>query len=195
MEFWQYYYGILHFRLQRPARRSFFVKTASLATSMLGFQPTSWCHLQLTSLGFMDPEPFRKFLSSTKVFASGAQLFAAAILPGPTPDFILFCMELRGNRTTRYTLVEFLSEHAKQRASRVPSRWYTVLQHDEYNMYLLLHFWWNPKGKRPAEDHIGVTRCLRRKMARAGQCTYNYPDVSSRTNAVACQLLEDLKAY
>ena len=33
------------------------------------------------------------------------------------------------------------------------------------------------------------------KMARAGQCTYNYPDVSTRANAIACKLLEDLKVY
>ena len=76
----------------------------------------------------MDPEPFRKFLSSTKVFAHRAEFFAAAVLLGPTQDFLLFCMELRGNRKTRYTLVEFLSEHAKQQAGWVRSRWYTILQ-------------------------------------------------------------------
>ena len=42
-------------------------------------------------------------------------------------------------------------------------------------MYLLLHLRCNLKGKLLAEepDRIGVTRCLRKKMARAGQCTYN----------------------
>ena len=55
-------------------------------------------------------------------------------------------------------------------------------------MYLLLHLRWNPREKRPAEeqDHIGVTWCLRRKMACVGQCTYTFPDVSTRAHAVAC---------
>ena len=182
---------------ERPAGRSFCVRTASWATTMLGFQPKFWCHLQLTSLCFMDPEPFHKVLFSTKVFASGAELFASAVLAGPTQDFILFCMELRGKTKTRQKLVEFLSGHAKQQAGRVPSRWYTVLQQKAHNMYLLLHLRWNPTGKRPSEghDHIGVTRSLRSKTARAGQCTYNCPDVSTHANAVACQLLEDLKVY
>ena len=107
---------------ERPARHSFCVKTASSATSMLGFQPIFWSHLQLTSVCLMVLELFRTFLSSTKMFASGVELFAAAVLPGPTQDFILFSMELRRNKKTRYALVEFLSEHAKQQAGTVPSR-------------------------------------------------------------------------
>ena len=153
MEHWQYYYAILQFgSKERPEGRSFCVKTASWATTMVEFVPTFWCHLQLTSLCFMDPEPFRKFLSNTKVFASGAELFTAAVLPGPTQEFILFCMELRGSRKTRYMFVEFLYEHAKQQAGRVPSRWHTVLQQEAYNMYFLLHLRWNPRGKHPAEE-------------------------------------------
>ena len=81
---------------------------------MLYLQPTLWCPLQFTRLCFMDPEPFRKFLSGSHEFAKWAELFTAVVLLGPTQDFILFCMELRGNRKTRSALVEFSFEHAKQ---------------------------------------------------------------------------------
>ena len=76
---------------ERPA--SFRVKTASWATTMLYSQPTL-CPLHCASLCFMDPEPLRKLLSNTKVFASRAALFAAALLLGATQEFMVFCMEI-----------------------------------------------------------------------------------------------------
>ena len=98
-----------------PADRSFRVKTALWATTMLYFQPALWCPLQSASLCFMDPEPFRKFLSSTKVFASGAELFVVAGLPGRLKTllcsawnyvgtqrlhicFLNFCLNMPSNR-------------------------------------------------------------------------------------------------
>ena len=104
---------------------------------MLYFEP--YLHLQCASLCNIDTERFRKFLSSTKVFASGAALFATVVLPEPTQHFIIFCIELRGNKRTKSSLLEFLCEHAKQQAVSVPSRWYTVLQKEAKTMYLLLH--------------------------------------------------------
>ena len=106
---------------------------------MLRFQPTLWCPIQSASLCLMDPEPLCKFLFSTNVFASGAEFFGTALLPGPTQDFTVLYMKLRENNKMRYVFLEFLREHAKQQLGRLSGRWYTVLQEEAYNMSLL----WN----------------------------------------------------
>ena len=87
--------------------KAFRVKPASWDTTMLYFQPILWCSLSFASLC---SQPFGKFLSSAQVFASGGELFIAALSPAATQDFIVSCMAVCGNRRRRYTLLEVLSQ-------------------------------------------------------------------------------------
>ena len=70
--------------------RSFFCsENTEWDITMIHFQTTLRQLCSPISTFSMDPEPFRKFLSSTKLYATGTKMFVAATLSGLAPDFIV----------------------------------------------------------------------------------------------------------
>ena len=161
-----------------------------------------WCPLQCASLCLIDPNSFCKFLfaSSSPIprFSPMGMGYSPPLSYRGRLTILLCCAwkyvgtERRGIRLLNSCLNMLSNRLARSLVdgTRFYNRRRKICSWP-------LHLKWNPREKRPAEqhDHFAVNWCFKRQMARAGQCSYSYPDISTAANAIACLLLEDLKVY
>ena len=140
----------------------------------------------------MDARPFRQFLELHK-FASGSDLMHKLPECQATRNFIIFVMDLREDWRGRRSLGEVQQQFEREAMGFKPTQWYTVLQDEAYNLWLMLHRRWKPRTHRLCEEPAGLTQRDRRKFAKLGQCKPTAPHLKHQGQDKTLQLWENME--